>query len=198
MVVLARQQKKVLCNGEDIKDSTNDYDWLGFGKYFWEANPRRALEWAHQKYKNSDTEPDVIGACIDISQCLNLLDSSNLLLLRNAYEVLKIREKYSRFQMPENTLHRGNDVLIRRRDCLIVNFTCKLRKLTHKNSPFTTVRGVFWEGEELYPGAGMREKNHIQICVRDTKAILCYFNPRFFDKKNILKNLKAKKRAVQS
>lgn len=179
----------MLCKGEDIKDSTNDYDWLGSGKYFWEANPVRALEWAKRKYAKDKDEPAVIGACIDISQCLNLLDSSSLLLLRSAYDVLKIRGKYSKFIMPKNSGLRGDDVLLRRLDCLIVNFTCEIRKNTNRTSPFTTVRGVFWEGQELYPGAGMKEKNHIQICVRDTKAILCYFRPRYFNIKRILKNL---------
>lgn len=34
--------EKVLA-GEDFKPSDNDYDWLGSGIYFWEANPQRGL-----------------------------------------------------------------------------------------------------------------------------------------------------------
>ncbi|HEX8463307.1 MAG TPA: hypothetical protein VF627_01700 [Abditibacterium sp.] len=29
---------------EHLLPSKNDYDWLGWGIYFWESNPRRALE----------------------------------------------------------------------------------------------------------------------------------------------------------
>ena len=43
---------------------------------------------------------------------------------------------------------------------------------------FDTVRGFFTEGSELYPGAGFRELDHIQICVRSLKQIMGYFWPR--------------------
>lgn len=33
--------------GRNFRHSNNDYDWLG-GVYFWEANPRRGLEWARE------------------------------------------------------------------------------------------------------------------------------------------------------
>jgi hypothetical protein len=35
-----------LLGGEALKPSNNDYDWLGPGIYFWEANPLRGLEFA--------------------------------------------------------------------------------------------------------------------------------------------------------
>jgi hypothetical protein len=40
---------------------------------------------------------------------------------------------------------------------------------------YETVRGAFWEGERLYPNAGFRERNHVQLCVRDPAAIKGYF-----------------------
>lgn len=43
---------------------------------------------------------------------------------------------------------------------------------------FDSVRGVFFEGTELYPGAGFREKDHIQICIRNPNCIKGYFLPR--------------------
>ncbi|GBR75667.1 hypothetical protein NO2_0318 [Candidatus Termititenax persephonae] len=46
-----------------------------------------------------------------------------------------------------------------------------------EEKPYDTVRGVFWEGQALYPSASFREKNHIQICVRNPERILGYFNP---------------------
>jgi hypothetical protein len=36
---------------------------------------------------------------------------------------------------------------------------------------FDTVRGVFMEGERLYPTSGFRRQSHIQICVRNPAAI---------------------------
>jgi hypothetical protein len=44
--------------------------------------------------------------------------------------------------------------------------------------PYDSVRGVFWEGGDLYPGAGMKEKNHIQICIRNINCIKSFFIPR--------------------
>ena len=40
---------------------------------------------------------------------------------------------------------------------------------------YDTVRGAFWEGEELYPNAGFKEKNHVQIVVRNQESIKGYF-----------------------
>jgi len=42
-----------LLAGEPFKPSTHNWEWLGEGIYFWENNPRRALEWAKsRKTKN--------------------------------------------------------------------------------------------------------------------------------------------------
>ena len=43
---------------------------------------------------------------------------------------------------------------------------------------FDSIRGVFFEGDELYPGAGFKEKDHIQICIRNPNCIKGYFLPR--------------------
>ncbi len=44
--------------------------------------------------------------------------------------------------------------------------------------PFDSVRGVFFEGNELYEGAGFLDKTHIQICIRNPNLIRGYFIPR--------------------
>lgn len=38
--------ERVLAGEQTLLDSTNDYDWLGRGAYFWENNPQRALSFA--------------------------------------------------------------------------------------------------------------------------------------------------------
>ena len=61
--------EKVVEGKENLLASTNDYDWLGNGVYFWENNEERALEWAIEmsKRKNSRIKnPAVIGAIIDL------------------------------------------------------------------------------------------------------------------------------------
>ena len=61
-------------------------------------------------------------------------------------------------------------------DCAVIEILHSTNKTLDKTS-YNSVRGVFFEGNELYPGAGFKEKNHIQICVRDTKCIKGYFKP---------------------
>lgn len=40
---------KLINQPDDIKISTENYDWLGHGIYFWENNAVRAMEWAEEK-----------------------------------------------------------------------------------------------------------------------------------------------------
>jgi hypothetical protein len=46
-----------------------------------------------------------------------------------------------------------------------------------KESAFDSVRGLFPEGEELYPGAGFKDRTHIQIAVCNPDRILGLFYP---------------------
>ena len=41
--------KNVIIKGQHLKNSNNNYDWLGHGIYFWENSYVRALDWA-KKY----------------------------------------------------------------------------------------------------------------------------------------------------
>ena len=42
---------------------------------------------------------------------------------------------------------------------------------------YESIRAAFWEGDELYLTAGFKEKNHIQICIRNQNCIKGYFDP---------------------
>jgi len=81
-----------LLAGKDFKPSGNDYDWLGPGIYFWEANPRRGLEFAtevkHLKRNRKIVKPTVVGAVIDLGLCLDLTTSSGVQQVRNAHQNL--------------------------------------------------------------------------------------------------------------
>jgi hypothetical protein len=159
--------------------SENDYDWLGHGIYFWEANPQRALEFAQEAARNTKISkgkiknPFVIGAVINLGTCLNLINSTSLQQVKSAYELVDILYKLVLdVPIPKNS----NDLLRRKLDCLVFETLHQHRK-EQKLTPYSSVRGVFWEGEELYPNAGFKEKNHIQLCVKDTSCILGYFRP---------------------
>ncbi|MGN7822745.1 hypothetical protein ACTJJB_21635 [Chitinophaga sp. 22536] len=172
---------KVISGQVELRSSHNKYDWIGHGIYFWDSSPSRAFEFAkflgQNRRKKSITRPAVIGAVIDLGLCLDLLDYQNLALLKTAYSIL--RESCSAIgkNMPANKPALGNQDLLLRVDCAVIEMVHQFQR--HQNiPPFDSVRGVFWEGKELYPNAGFREKNHIQICIRNPNCIRGFFLPR--------------------
>ena len=74
----------------------------------------------------------------------------------------------------------NSDLLIRKLDCAVVQTAKKINAKANSHS-YDSVKGVFWEGHELYPNAGFREKNHIQICVCNPNCVKGYFLPRGFN-----------------
>lgn len=163
-----------------LSASENNYDWLGGGIYFWENDPKRALEFAveRMKWKNiTDKKPAVIGAVIDLGLCLNLFDQPALLEVRKARDEMVADFAVLELEPPKND---GNtkDRLLRRLDCAVVEYMHRLRKQTGVPA-YQSVRAGFHEGCELYPGSGFFTKNHIQIAVRDPAAcIKGYFLPQ--------------------
>lgn len=172
-------------NGEMmLKPSQNDYDWLGSGIYFWENNVERAFEFAVEQSKRKGScikTPAVLGAVIDLGFCMDLIDTAYLKEIRHSYEMLVALHQMNETPMPVNTkIGEGNDMVLRRLDCAVLELAHQSARLAGE-PPFDSVKGAFWEGGELYPGAGFREKNHIQICVRNPNCIKGFFLPRPLD-----------------
>ena len=73
----------ILAGDDHVARSENVYDWLGHGAYFWENSPQRALAWAEFLKKHPPArdrkirEPFVIGAVIDLGNCLDLTDAAS-------------------------------------------------------------------------------------------------------------------------
>ena len=176
--LLVRNQ--VVMDQLSIKKSENDYDWLGHGIYFWENNEERAFQFAcEQIIRNKVNEPAVLGAFIDLGNCLDLLDSKYLNLLKTiGYPAANLFFKKSGLPMPQNeSVGQTEDLLLRRLDCAVIE-SLHIFYEEKGLQPFDSVRGVFWEGDDLYPGAGMKEKNHIQICIRNIDCVKGFFIPR--------------------
>lgn len=174
-----------------LKESDHNYDWLGHGIYFWENNVDRAEQWAKENSKLSNSSiktPGVLGAYLDLGNCLDLTDSGSLQLLKIPYKTLKESVSLAGLAMPVNKdpmAVNSRDRILRKLDCAVIS---TLHELTHKAGlpAFDSVRGVFWEGSELYPGAGFREKNHIQIAIINPNCIKGFFLPREVDAKYII------------
>ncbi|MCD4830113.1 MAG: hypothetical protein K8R90_11855 [Candidatus Cloacimonetes bacterium] len=182
------RDKVVSQRGILLNPSENKYDWLGSGVYFWENNYQRAIDFATFLYeykphnlKQTINEPSVIGAIIDLGFCLNLLDTEYLNLLKVGYDsLLKFHTDYN-LPIPKNVpLVENGDLLKRNLDCAVIETIHTFNKDKGKQE-FDSIRGVFIEGNDLYPNAGFKEKNHIQIAVRNPNCIKGYFIPRDID-----------------
>lgn len=162
-----------LVAGAKFKTSANLYDWLGVGVYFWEANPRRGLEFArevmHRKgSKTKIKKSAVVGAVIDLRLCLDLSTSAGTQEVEQAYQSFAAAMQAAGQSMPRN--RGGSDLLLRDLDRAVIEHLHAARKEAGLPE-IDTVRGFYFEGEPLYPDAGFFEKTHIQICVRKPDCI---------------------------
>ena len=179
--------RDAVVNGAELKPSTNSYDWLGNGIYFWESDPVRAFEWAVQAKERKDSsvmEPAVLGAVLDLGHCLDLTERSSVPILKLGHKWLEKACLKEGREMPKNKNIKNNaDLLLRDLDCAVIQ---KIHEITKQHSdkiaPFDSVRGLFLEGNEVYNGSGFREKTHIQICIINPNCIKGYFLPRELDK----------------
>jgi hypothetical protein len=168
---------RVLNGQDELIASDNPWDWLGLGVYFWEQNPLRALEYSEESAKRKQFNkipietPFVLGALIELGNCLNLVESESLKILGSAYEGLVKVMKEAGEQLPVN---RGNN---RALDCAVIKYIHHSNKLAGKKA-YDTVRCAFPEGNHAYPGTSISSRLHIQIAVLNTDCIKGYFLPR--------------------
>lgn len=172
-----RSVAESLLNGDAFRPRENDYDWLGPGIYFWQANPRRALQFAREKCKreSGDWEPAVVGAVIEPGLCLDLSTQSGVAHVRDAYGSLVQTYEAAGWPLPKNA--GGSDLVLRKLDCAVIEMLHDIRKAEIKE-PIDTVSGIFIEGGPIYESSGFHEKTHIQICVCNTGVIKGVFRVR--------------------
>ena len=170
-----------LLGGSSFKPSAKDYDWLGEGSYFWENDPLRAYQWAIEPRLKFD-HPSVVGAVIELGNCLDLTTQSGVAAVKVAYNQFVAMAEKTGSALPKNVdpaMKLTGDKILRRLDCAVMNYLFEIQKTAQESDPnshsFQTVRALFPEGGELYIDAGFWEKTHIQICVREHKQILGIF-----------------------
>ena len=158
-----------MLRGAPFKHSDNDYDWLGPGVYFWEANPQRGFEFAQEASRRRGSgilKLFVIGAVIDLGLCLDLTTSSGVDWIRIAYENLAQGTVAAGLKLPKNS----EDQLKRNLDCAVVRRLHTILE-DQKLPAVDSLKGIFIEGGPAYPGAGFAEKTHVQIAVRNLRCI---------------------------
>lgn len=161
-----------LLSGTTFARSTNKWDWLGHGIYFWEGNPKRGLEFAKELKRHGSRikKPAVVGALIDLGLCLDLTTSAGIDQVKIAHAEMLSLVKRAGNQMPKN----NQDGLRRNLDCAVIEALHKIRSVAGEEE-IETVKGVFLEGRPIYETAGFHNKTHAQICVRSLANIKAVF-----------------------
>jgi hypothetical protein len=155
--------------GEPLRQSNNDYDWLGPGVYFWEANPLRGLAFAAETMNRAGSRikrPFVIGAIISLGLCLDLTTTAGIEQVRDAYTSLVDVAAVLQSELPINP----PSTLLRPLDNRVIQMLHKIRR-DRIQTPIDTVKGIFVEGEPIYAGSGFHEKTHVQIAVCNPDCI---------------------------
>lgn len=170
-----------LLGGLPFQPSIKDYDWLGAGIYFWENDVLRACQWATEPRRNFD-HPSVVGAAIELGNCLDLTTQSGITAVKRAYDEFIETSVNDGVPIPQNVDPAKNpsgDKILRHLDCTVMNYLYGILQTEQESDPkcqsYATVRAMFPEGTELYPGAGFRDKTHIQLCVREPEQIFGVF-----------------------
>jgi hypothetical protein len=154
---------------------------LGNGIYFWEDDPLRAIEWAKGRPgKRALKDPWVVGAVIDLGNCLDLRVRENVELLRQAYQLVCDEAREAGMELPTNQEapnDKSPDKVLRYLDHAVIE---RLHRMATEGGlePFDTVRALFHEGSELYKDSGFEEKTHTEIAVRSERQIVGYFLPK--------------------
>lgn len=155
-----------------MSPSVNDNEWLGDGVYFWENDYDHALQWAKEHVKAGET-PDVIGAIINPGNCFDLTTTTWLRILEASVAPFLLQVKRDGRKLLPNVAKRHSY------DCALMNYAREKWALyaSEKNREINTVRGAFYEGEQI-GNSSFGSLNHIQwAVVTPEKSILGYFRP---------------------
>jgi hypothetical protein len=164
-----------LLGGLPFHLSNNKYDWLGSGAYFWEADYVRAYEWA--KEFKGEGNASVVGAVIELGNCLDLTTLRGAIAVKAAYEDFAAYMVELGEQLPKNKDlkdRRCGEMPLRYLDRAVITHLHGNMKAAGIED-YDTLRALFPEGDELYSGAGFWEKTHMQIAVRNTHRIYGVF-----------------------
>jgi hypothetical protein len=170
-----------ILGGSLFEPSNKAYDWLGEGAYFWEWDVLRAYDWAKERRSHG---PCVIGAAIDLGNCLDLTLQSSIRAVKRAHKSYVNLQTLAGKPLPINRDGKDavnpGDCVIRLLDRAVIDHLHSIYQEAAKKSPgkaveFETVRALFPEGKEIYPSSGFREKTHVQIAVKKMTNILGVF-----------------------
>jgi hypothetical protein len=152
---------------EGFQPSTNGYDWLGTGVYFWQDVPNAARDWVQKMYSQ---EPAVIKSRLRLdSTCLDLLDmpdTNNTDFWMDSYnEFMEVYQQTGKSLPTQNPDIPGKRYL----DCAffdyLVNTIEQYPEPDSEPDSIGLIRSAFVEGKRIFPDSAICDKTHVQISV---------------------------------
>lgn len=143
-----------------FRASQNPYDWLGDGAYFFQDAPIRAWEWARRQHGSTGV---VVRSVIRLDGYLDLLDIEWNEVLAEAYTAFVDVSRRAGVMLPRQTAG------AHRLDRAVMNYAAGL--LAEQGTTIRAVRGVFAEGDPVFPQSAILNRAHVQIAVRDGSLI---------------------------
>jgi len=180
------------------KISSNPYDWLGDGLYFFEGDSSRALKLAEFSHAHPDrlltrnpiATPAVVGAVLDVDRWLDLTTQAGINDFSLAARAVVAGSETSGTPLPKNraAFQGDEDLLHRAFDKAACDMVHTFRKLAHEQAlkgqdtaaiiataPYQAARGAFEQGGRVAESSSICADTHIQIAVQDLSCIKGWF-----------------------
>ena len=157
-----KSAQQIIEHGFDV--STNDYDWLGTGVYFFQDAPARAWAWAIERYPDS---PAVIKSRLSLENCLDLLDIIWFPFIGEAYDLFVRSYQQTNIPLPRQNPQRSK---AHRLDCAFFNYIVR-EIIEAQGHSVSAIRAVFNEGNRIYPNSAIFDRAHVQISIRNLANI---------------------------
>jgi len=178
--------------------SSNLYDWLGDGLYFFEGDWTRALKLARFSHDHPHllltrkpiATPAVVGAVLEVDRWLDLTTQAGIADFTHAAQAVVSGSAARGTPPPVNkaAFDGDTDLLHRAFDKAACDMVHAFRKILHEqalrdqdtaaivaSAPYQAARGAFEQGGLVSDGSSICADTHIQIAVQDLACIKGWF-----------------------
>ncbi|WP_426303939.1 hypothetical protein ACN9MJ_13045 [Acidovorax facilis] len=182
----------------NLRSSTNEYDWLGDGSYYFENDSTRALQYAKYTANHPTLNltkvpigtPAVVGVVLDVSRWLDMTTQEGIDNYRIALRTLLTGFAATGKPPPANTAAFSGDadLIHRSLDRAVYELIHSLRATELANgmaegdaskvvdmAPYQATRGAFKQGLQVGATSSVHEGNHVQIALRDVNCVRGWF-----------------------
>jgi hypothetical protein len=157
-----------------VKPSEHWYDWLGYGSYFYQEAPLRALKWLTQE-KHEGTvrasEAALVVAKIRVQKFIDLLSPQWVEVIRNTYARLHLEtaDKVAKLRQLQPPHRMGGMAGPHPLDKYIIDTAVGAAK--KKRDDVKGVRSIFYDGDLIFDDSHLFDRQHIQIAVVDRSVV---------------------------